>query len=344
MEHIGYCCSYTPLPVLRSAGFVPYRVLPDGEAPDQAGTLLHDNLCPEVKGILDRKLAGDLPPLAAMVFVNSCDAMRRLYNAWVELDGPDRAFLLDLPTSPDDRATVYLEGQLESLSQRLHALGGDGAMDLEDAIALYDRLFALIERAGERAAEGWWTRSMLQGWVNRVVSDPPEQAVEALDRALAGSTAPAHEAAGVPLLLFGNVLHDPAAADLIESCGARVVADDLCTGSRQLTSVGQGDEPALRRLARALLERPICARTLLPGDREALASQVLRTARGAGVRGAVAHVLKFCDPYLLRLPDIRAAFREAGMPLLVLEGDCTLRSLGQQRTRIEAFVEMLEEA
>jgi benzoyl-CoA reductase/2-hydroxyglutaryl-CoA dehydratase subunit BcrC/BadD/HgdB len=38
---------------------------------------------------------------------------------------------------------------------------------------------------------------------------------------------------------------------------------------------------------------------------------------------------------------VREALREAGLPLLVLEGDCSLRSLGQQRTRIEAFVEML---
>ena len=43
------------------------------------------------------------------------------------------------------------------------------------------------------------------------------------------------------------------------------------------------------------------------------------------------------------MPDARRAFQQAGLPLLVLEGDCTLRSLGQHRTRIEAFVEMLEE-
>jgi len=33
--------------------------------------------------------------------------------------------------------------------------------------------------------------------------------------------------------------------------------------------------------------------------------------------------------------------KRAGFPLLLLEGDCTLRSIEQQRTRIEAFVEML---
>jgi benzoyl-CoA reductase/2-hydroxyglutaryl-CoA dehydratase subunit BcrC/BadD/HgdB len=52
-------------------------------------------------------------------------------------------------------------------------------------------------------------------------------------------------------------------------------------------------------------------------------------------------VMKFCDPYLARLPAVRAELKQAGLPLLVLEGDCTLRSLGQHRTRIEAFVEML---
>ncbi len=347
MRRIGYCCSYTPLPLLKAAGFVPHRVLPGGDVPDQAGTLLHDNLCPEVKGILDRKLAGDLPELDGMVFVNSCDAMRRLYNAWVELDGEETVFLLDLPTTPDGRAVEYLEGQLARLRDGLAALGAGDPTDaaLEDALALYDRLFALVERAGARVSEGWWTRVMFQQWLNRVVAEPPEEVEQALARALEETTAPVAEARGVPILLFGNVLPEPGAADLLESCGARVVADDICTGSRQLTHVGgDGETPPLRRLAHALMHRPLCARTLVQDDRHALADQILATARAAEVRGAVAHVLKFCDPYLLRLPDIRAAFAGAGIPLLVLEGDCTLRSLGQQRTRIEAFVEMLEEA
>jgi benzoyl-CoA reductase/2-hydroxyglutaryl-CoA dehydratase subunit BcrC/BadD/HgdB len=33
--------------------------------------------------------------------------------------------------------------------------------------------------------------------------------------------------------------------------------------------------------------------------------------------------------------------KEENIPLLLLEGDCTLRSVGQQGTRIEAFVEMV---
>jgi benzoyl-CoA reductase/2-hydroxyglutaryl-CoA dehydratase subunit BcrC/BadD/HgdB len=65
---VGFACAYTPLPLIAAAGFTPYRVLPMTQAPDQTGRFLHDNLCPHVKSILDRALAGDLSPLAGMVF------------------------------------------------------------------------------------------------------------------------------------------------------------------------------------------------------------------------------------------------------------------------------------
>ena len=94
-------------------------------------------------------------------------------------------------------------------------------------------------------------------------------------------------------------------------------------------------------MAAALLARPRCARTFDNRWPLALAEELLEAARRRGARGALCHVAKFCDPYLERLPVIREAFRGAGMPLLVLEGDCTLGSIGQQRTRLEAFLEML---
>ena len=68
---------------------------------------------------------------------------------------------------------------------------------------------------------------------------------------------------------------------------------------------------------------------------------MLDEAQRCGAKGVIAHVIKFCDPYLTRLPAVQAALKEKGLPMLVLEGDCTLRSLGQHRTRIEAFAEML---
>jgi len=59
------------------------------------------------------------------------------------------------------------------------------------------------------------------------------------------------------------------------------------------------------------------------------------------VKGIIGHTLKFCDPYISRLPVVRDVMRKSGMPFLLIEGDLSLRAIEQQRTRIEAFIEML---
>ena len=60
---IGFTCAYTPLSLIHAAGYAPIRITPQGDAPEQAGQLLHDNLCPHVKRILDRGMADDLPEI-----------------------------------------------------------------------------------------------------------------------------------------------------------------------------------------------------------------------------------------------------------------------------------------
>jgi benzoyl-CoA reductase/2-hydroxyglutaryl-CoA dehydratase subunit BcrC/BadD/HgdB len=42
------------------------------------------------------------------------------------------------------------------------------------------------------------------------------------------------------------------------------------------------------------------------------------------------------------MPGVRDTLEREDIPFLTLEGDCTLRSIGQHRTRIEAFMEMLD--
>ena len=102
-----------------------------------------------------------------------------------------------------------------------------------------------------------------------------------------------------------------------------------------------GTQDPYVQLARSSLARPPCARSICPEEPGALATSVLESARRTGAKGVAAHVMKFCDPYLARIPLVSNALKSEGLPLLVLEGDCTLRSFGQHKTRIEAFAEML---
>ncbi len=337
---VGYVCRYAPLPLIHASGRVPYRILPLGDPPDGAGSVLHDNICPHVKVVLSRALAGDLPPLDGVVIMNSCDAMRRLADAWASVRPDDRLVVLDLPLASGDHDVAYFTSELERLQATLESWTGSEiqADDIARSTRLYRDLALGIEGLTESAP-----RARVQEISNLAVTRPPEEVLtelKTLQRPLEPRTEPAK---GVPVLLFGNVLPDPAAYELLASCGARVVDDDLCTGSRQLVPFEtSSNEPPLRGLARQLLRLRPCARAIDPAQPGQLAGRVVAQARACGARGVVTHVMKFCDLYLVRLPAVRAALREAGLPLLLIEGDNTLRSLGQHRTRIEAFVEMLE--
>lgn len=342
---IGFACAYTPLPLIAAAGFTPYRVLPMTQAPDQTGRLLHDNLCPHVKSILDRALGGDLPELAGMVFMNSCDAMRRLYDAWQTVPGGAPAVLIDLPVTADGPAAAFFTGELRRLAQTLETWGGEPvtperiARGTEACNTLATLLKALAERVdGGTLADG---PARLQEAFNRAATAPFAEAAAFIRERLA-EPASNDEADAVPLYLFGNVLPDPESFRLFAACGARIAASDLCSGTRlfQKCEIGAGEDP-YGVLAAALLGQKPCARTFDPARPVRIAEDVLGQARAAGARGVICHTVKFCDPYLARLAAIRRALQEAGMPFLVLEGDCTLRSIGQQKTRIEAFVEML---
>ena len=345
-ETIGYACAYTPLVLIHAAGYIPYRILPISECPDQAGQLLHDNLCPHVKRILDRAIHKDLPDLAGVVFIKSCDAMRRLCDAWLHVRPDDSSILLDLPATSDDAAVAFFANELTRLSESLAKWSGRRIKnsDIETSIQQYNDLCDLFAQLRKQNYQGQLPggSAAMQTLYNAAMMAPFEKSLTRLEQALAEPESKASESDGIPVFLFGNVLADPETFALFESCGARIIEDDLCTGSRLFTPIEiTGNKNLVLQISRSLLTRPPCARTFDPAQPLKMAEDILTQAQASGARGVIGQTIKFCDPYLDRLPVVRERLREAGIPLLLLEGDCSLRSIEQQRTRIEAFIEML---
>ena len=53
-------------------------------------------------------------------------------------------------------------------------------------------------------------------------------------------------------------------------------------------------------------------------------------------------MVKFCEPHYFYYPRIKATFEAAGVPHLLLETEHDMSALGNLRTRVEAFVEMVK--
>ena len=344
---IGYTCAYTPLPLIDAAGYTPFRIFPMAESPDQSGQLLHDNLCPHVKRVLDRAMDNDLPELEGLVFMNSCDTMRRMADAWKKVRPNDKVLLIDLPSTRDPLSYTFLSEELSFLWKKLNQWS-DSQYETEkiiESIDLYNQICHLLssiqEHIQHKRISGGYAR--LQEIYNQVSCIRLESAISFLKEIIASVDHQNEKENKAPkIFLFGNMLPDPEAYTMIENCGAVISGDDFCSGSRMFHRISISSQATIfSDLSRSLLNRPLCARTFDANQPGKLAADILEMAQKSGANGVIGHVLKFCDPYLDRIAMIRATFKTANMHFLLIEGDCTLRTIGQQKTRIEAFIEML---
>ncbi len=69
--------------------------------------------------------------------------------------------------------------------------------------------------------------------------------------------------------------------------------------------------------------------------------RIVDGARKAKADGILHHGLKFCDTYSYDVPALKKELDAEGLKMLSIEGDCTLGSISQLKTRIEAFREVL---
>ena len=144
------------------------------------------------------------------------------------------------------------------------------------------------------------------------------------------------------IFIFGNLLFDPKVFDLFEEWNMHVCGNDFCTGSRFISAIDtQDNDDIFKAIAISYLQKMPCARTMDTTQPMDIAQQIVEKAKTSKAQGVIGFTLKFCDPYLARIPMIREALQKEGIPFLMLEGDCTMGSIGQQQTRIEAFTEML---
>ena len=142
------------------------------------------------------------------------------------------------------------------------------------------------------------------------------------------------------ILITGSVMDNPRILELIEECGAKVVGDDLCNGTRQFWDEVESSPDPLTDLSRHYLGRTPCPRMK---DAPRRFDHVIRMIDEFRVDGVIFYTLKFCDPFLFDVPLLKEKLSERGLPTLRLEGDYTPGTLGRVKTRIEAFIEMLRQ-
>ena len=141
---------------------------------------------------------------------------------------------------------------------------------------------------------------------------------------------------GTPLAIPNWKLHN-----IVETSGAVVVCEEMCTGTRYFENYVDETKETLEDQIMALSERYMNINCACFTPNHARIDDILRLAKEYKVDGIIDVNLKFCNLYDTEGYFVERAMKEAGIPVLGIETDYTDSDAQQLRTRVSAFVEML---
>jgi len=338
---IGWLCSYVPEEIIHASGFYPMRIRGRGDPIGRADGLLHNNLCPFVRSVMDDAVEGSLEYLSGVVFANSCDAMRRLHDAWSVFLENDMIYSLDPPKGVNGPAIAYYTDQLRDFAKALNRDSPEeiNNRSLEQSIEVFNDTRMLMEKVAVLASNNSLSGHTLFNIAQMATRCRREEFNQRLARFLDTYSDEEPVKRGVRILLAGCIIDRPDQVRLVEDVGAHVVANELCSGSRQFDKMVRDDIDPYEALAERYILKAPCARMTNLKDR---IDYLVRLAEENNVDGVVYYIVKFCDHYMWDYPNVRVAFQEKGIPVLDVEGDYMKGSFGPLQTRIQAFVESLE--
>ena len=123
----------------------------------------------------------------------------------------------------------------------------------------------------------------------------------------------------------------------IEELGADVVAFENCSGTKGYQNQVQTKGDLVANIAERYLKIP-CSVMYQNDARGDIIKEFIREYQADGV---VDVVLSGCHTYAIETNRIKEASREAGANYMSLETDYSKQDVGQIRTRLEAFIELL---
>ena len=141
---------------------------------------------------------------------------------------------------------------------------------------------------------------------------------------------------GTPLAIPNWKLHH-----IVETSGAAVVCEEMCTGTRYFENLVEEDCKTLDEAYMALAQRYMKTNCACFTPNTGRIDDLLRLAKEYKVDGVIDVNLKFCCLYDTEGYHVERAMKAAGIPVLGIETDYTDTDAEQLKTRVQAFVEML---
>ncbi len=358
---IGYFCMFAPTELILAADAIPVRVNSGWYDTAKIGDrVVPVEVCPVVRSTIGAKMIGLSPYLElsdALISVLTCDGMTKL-GEFISDYKP--VWTMPLPRIKDsDQSMRFWSGEIKTMKGQIEALTGNKitAKKLRASIELIQKATRTFRRLQElrkgppvimgrdaMLVNQTFMWDDIKRWTEKTdaLCDELEKRVREKIWACPPDT-PRVMVTGTPMIWPDN-WKLPTLVEEAYPMGV-IVADELCSSERILYDPVGIDEWSMDDMIHAISERYLMASTCpcftsKDGNEDRI-NWLLNKVKEWKINGVIYYVVRGCMLYAMEYTRVKKVLDSINIPVYYLDTEYTREDVGQMKTRVEAFLEML---
>lgn len=355
---VGTFCVYVPEEIVTAAGAICVGLCGGLDiAIEEVEKVLPRNLCSLIKSFMGFKLAKVCPYFEScdlIVGETTCDGKKKAFEV---LNEYAPVYVMETPQMKKDMDYKMWKDELYRFVEVMENLTGKSIDEesLREGVRKIDAKRKALQRvsAARKAKPSPISgKDALLVYQIAFYDDPVRFAqkvnelADELEERVKNGISASGNGEGPRIMITGTPMAIPnwKLPHIVETAGATVVYDELCTGERYFQDlVGDVEGKSFDEIIDAIAKRSLeidCA-CFTPNERRI--KKIVEKAKEYHVDGVIHYSLQFCDPYTIEAFKVERELKEAGIPVMRVETDYSQEDVGQLRTRVEAFLELVSE-
>jgi benzoyl-CoA reductase/2-hydroxyglutaryl-CoA dehydratase subunit BcrC/BadD/HgdB len=353
---IGTFCVYVPEELILAVDGVDIGLCAGAEVgSDEAEKYIPRNTCALIKAFMGFKLAGLCPYIQTtdlIVGETTCDGKKKAYEIFDELTG-GKVYVMEIPNKKDEDGITLWRNEVRRFADRLEELTGRkiSLEKLKEASRIVNEKRKALQRLSLlRAFDPSPVSGLDALLINQVsfyddpvrftakVSELCDELDERVRRRIgvAGKGSPRILISGSPMAIPNWKLHA-----IIEGSGATVVGEESCVGERNFGTLLHDDFSSIEEGVQKIADRYMTINCACFTPNEGRLKDIVSMAKRLKADGVIHYALQFCTPYMMESYKAKKVVEAMGVPFLRIETDYSMEDMGQLKTRVEAFLEMI---
>ena len=358
---IGYMCLFAPIELILAADAIPVRVNSGWYDASKLGDrIVPVEVCPMVRSTIGAKMIALSPYLElsdTLISVLTCDGMTKLGEI---LNDFKPVWTMTIPRVKDTEQSLRLwSEEIKTIKGQIEELTGNKirGKQLKSAIELTQKATKAFRRLQElrkgppvimgrdaMLVNQTYMWDDIERWTEKTeaLCDELEERVSQKNWACPPDT-PRVMLTGTPMIWPDNWK----VPTLVEEANPQgiLVADELCSSERLLYDPVGVDEWSMSDMLNAIAERYLMASTCpcftSEDGNEDRVNWLLNKIKEWDIQGVIYYVIRGCMLYAMEYTRVKKVMDSKGVPVYYLDTEYTREDVGQMKTRIEAFLEML---